>query len=104
MAKSNQIMTTLFVWLVLVLLDLFVVREMDNWDIKRVVVNFGLSSLTMLSLLFILKPLITKSSASKNIVLVLIVLPVLVQMSHFEVYKNFTHPVLAFMLLQKILG
>ncbi|MBW5290663.1 MAG: hypothetical protein Rsou_0255 [Candidatus Ruthia sp. Asou_11_S2] len=87
-------MTTLFVWLVLVLLDLFVVRDyswvMDNWDIKRVVVNFGLSSLTMLSLLFILKPLITKSSASKNIVLVLIVLPVLVQMSHFEVYKSFT--------------
>lgn len=34
-------MTTLFVWLLLVLLDLFVVRDyswlVDNWDIKRVV-------------------------------------------------------------------
>ncbi len=33
-------MTTLFVWLLLVLLDLFVVRDyswlVDNWDIKRV--------------------------------------------------------------------
>ena len=62
----------------------------DNWDIKRVVVNFGLSSLAMLSLLFILKPILTKSSISKNIVFVLMVLPILVQMSHFEVYKSFT--------------
>lgn len=65
-------MTTLFVWLILVLLDLFVVRDyswvMDNWDIKRVVVNFGLSSLTILLLLFTLKPILTKSSVSKNIV------------------------------------
>lgn len=34
-------MTTLFVWLLLVLLNLFVVRDyswlVDNWDIKRVV-------------------------------------------------------------------
>jgi len=74
-------MTTLFVCLLLVLLDLFVVRDyswlVDNWDIKRVVLNFGLSSLAMLSLLFILKPILTKSSISKNIVFVLIKTPAL---------------------------
>ena len=93
MARSNQIITTLLVWLVIVLVDLLVVRDytwvIDNWDIKRVAVNFGLSSLALLSLLFLLRPVMVKSRFYKFGVYTIIALPMLVQMSHFEVYRSF---------------
>jgi glucan phosphoethanolaminetransferase (alkaline phosphatase superfamily) len=93
MAKSNQIVNTLVVWLVIVLVDLLVVRDytwvIDNWDIKRVAVNFGLSSLALLSLLFLLRPVMVKSRFYKFGVYTIIALPMLVQMSHFEVYRSF---------------
>ena len=93
MAKSNQIVNTLVVWLVIMLVDLLVVRDytwvIDNWDIKRVAVNFGLSSLALLSLLFLLRPVMVKSRFYKFGVYTIIALPMLVQMSHFEVYRSF---------------
>jgi len=93
MARSNQIASTLLIWLVIVLVDLFIVRDYawigDNWGIKRVVVNFGLSSLAMLSLLFILKPVLIKSRFNKVIIFIVFALPMLVQMSHYEVYRSF---------------
>ncbi len=93
MARSNQIANILLVWLVIVLVDLLVVRDftwvVDNWDIKRVVVNFGLSSLALLSLLFLLKPVITKSHVFRLAIYIVIAMPMLIQMSHFEVYRSF---------------
>ncbi|MDC9727601.1 MAG: phosphoethanolamine transferase, partial [Candidatus Thioglobus sp.] len=93
MVRSNQIINTLLVWLVIVLVDLLVVRDyiwvVDHWDIKRVAVNFGLSSLAFLSLLFLLRPVIIKSRFYKFGVYTVIALPMLVQMSHFEVYRSF---------------
>ncbi|HIM58093.1 MAG TPA: phosphoethanolamine transferase [Gammaproteobacteria bacterium] len=94
MARSNQIARIILAWLVIVLADLFIVRDyawvIDNWDIKRVAVNFGLSSLAMLLLLFVLKPILARSNVIKVVVFIVIALPVLVQMSHFEVYRSLT--------------
>ncbi len=93
MAKSNQIVNILLAWLVIMLADLLLVRDyiwvIDHWDIKRVVVNFGLSSLALLSLLFLLKPMMAKSRLYKSVAYLMIALPMLVQMSHFEVYRSF---------------
>jgi glucan phosphoethanolaminetransferase (alkaline phosphatase superfamily) len=94
MVSNNQIISkTLLVWLGIVLLDIFVVRDfawvLEHWDIKRVVVNFGLTSLAMLSFLFILNPIVRHSKMAKNLVFVMITLPMLVQMSHYEVYRSF---------------
>ncbi len=93
MARSTTIKSLLWAWLGLSLLDIFVVRDfawlLEHWDSKRVVVNFGLTSLAMLSLLFILNPIITRSKAGKNIIFMLIVVPMLVQSSHYEVYRSF---------------
>lgn len=84
---------TLLVWLGIVLLELFVVRDFawisEHWDIKRVVVNFGLTSLAMLSFLFILSPMIRHSKSGKNFVFVIIAVPMLVQTAHFEAYRSF---------------
>ena len=83
----------LFVWLGLILLDVFVVRDfawlLEHWDIKRVLINLGLTSLAMLSLLFILKPVIRRSKVWKVFIFLIIVVPMLVQMSHYEVYRSF---------------
>jgi hypothetical protein len=93
MANNNQIKSMLFVWLALILLDVFVVRDFawisEHWDIKRVLVNLGLTSLAMLSLLFILKPMIGHSKIGRKLVFIAIAVPMLVQMSHYEVYRSF---------------
>ncbi len=93
MVRNNQIKPILFVWLGLILLDVFVVRDfawiLEHWDIKRVLVNLGLTSLAMLSLLFILQPIIGRSKIGKIFVFLLIAVPMLVQMSHYEVYRSF---------------
>ncbi len=93
MATSGQIKAIFWVWLGLNLLDIFVVRDLlwllEHWDIKRVLVNFGLTSLAMLSLLFILNPIISRSKIGKNIVFAIVVVPMLVQLSHYEVYRSF---------------
>ncbi len=93
MARNNQIKPILFAWLGLILLDVFVVRDfawvLEHWDIKRALVNLGLTSLAMLSLLFILKPIIRRSKIWKAFVFLIIVVPMLVQMSHYEVYQSF---------------
>jgi glucan phosphoethanolaminetransferase (alkaline phosphatase superfamily) len=93
MANNNQIKSMLFVWLALILLDVFVVRDFawisEHWDIKRVLVNLGLTSLAMLSLLFILKPMIGHSKIGRKLVFIAIAVPTLVQMSHYEVYRSF---------------
>lgn len=84
---------TLLVWVGIVLLDLFVVRDfawvLEHWEIKRVVVNFGLSGLAMFLLLFILSPIVRWSRGGRVFVFLLIAVPLLVQMSHFEVYRSF---------------
>ncbi len=94
MVRNNQIKPILFVWLGLILLDVFVVRDfawiLEHWDIKRVLVNLGLTSLAMLSLLFILQPIIGRSKIGKMLVFIAIAVPMLVQMSHYEVYRSFT--------------
>ena len=93
MARNNQIKPVLFAWFGLILLDIFVVRDfvwlLDHWDIKRVVVNLGLTSLAMLSLLFILKPIIRRSKIWKILIFLAIGLPMLVQMAHYEAYHSF---------------
>ncbi|MDC9714942.1 MAG: phosphoethanolamine transferase [Gammaproteobacteria bacterium] len=93
MVASAQIKAIFWAWLGLSLLDIFVVRDLlwlsEHWDIKRVLVNFGLTSLAMLSLLFILNPIISRSKIGKNIVFVIITVPMLVQLSHYEVYRSF---------------
>jgi hypothetical protein len=47
MARNNQIKPILFAWLGLILLDVFVVRDfawvLEHWDIKRALVNLGLT-------------------------------------------------------------
>ena len=91
--NSQMIQRTLLVWLGISLLDLFVVRNfawvLEHWEVKRVVVNFGLTSLVMLSFLFILTPIIRHSKSGKNFIFAIIAVPMLVQMSHYEVYRSF---------------
>lgn len=91
--QITMIQRVLLVWLGIILLELFVVRDfmwvLEHWDIKRVIVNFGLTSLAILSLLFILTPIIRHSKSGKNFVFAIITLPMLVQMSHYEVYRSF---------------
>lgn len=94
MVKHTQIISkTLLVWLGIALLELFVVRDFawifEHWEVKRVIVNFGLTALAMLSLLFILSPIIRHSKTGKNLIFALIAVLMLVQMSHYEVYRSF---------------
>ncbi|WXU00336.1 MAG: hypothetical protein Ctma_1050 [Catillopecten margaritatus gill symbiont] len=76
MVKHTQIISkTLLVWLGIALLELFVVRDFawifEHWEVKRVIVNFGLTALAMLSLLFILSPIIRHSKTGKNLIFAL---------------------------------
>jgi hypothetical protein len=43
----------------------------------------------MLSLLFILKPIVGRSKIGRRLVFIAIAVPTLVQMSHYEVYRSF---------------
>ncbi|KAA0445264.1 MAG: phosphoethanolamine transferase [Candidatus Thioglobus sp.] len=83
----------LIIWIGIIALELFVVRDfawvLEHLTIKRVAVNFALTSLAMLSILFILRPIVSRGKAYKILIFAIIVVPMLVQMAHFEAYRSF---------------
>ena len=94
MVRNDRIiLKILLIWLGITLLDLFVVRDFswifEHWNSKHVVVNYGLTALAMMLLLFILSPIIRYFKTGKYLVFAFIAVPMWVQMSHYEVYRSF---------------
>ncbi len=78
------------VFMVLVF-DLVLVRDvgwlLENFQGKRFLVNFGLSSLALVLLTIFLLPL--RTVVSRTVVIALILVPQLIQLSFFSIYRNF---------------
>ncbi len=77
--------------LLVLMFDLIFVRDfswvLENFHGKRFFVNYGLSSLALLLLVIMLLPM--RNALSRGIVIALILIPQLVQLSFFAVYRNF---------------
>ncbi|WP_261843383.1 phosphoethanolamine transferase [Aliamphritea ceti] len=77
--------------LLVLVFDLVFVRDLswllENFQGKRFFVNYGLSSLALFLLVIMLLPL--RNTLSRGIVIALILIPQLVQLSFFAVYRNF---------------
>lgn len=77
--------------LLVLVFDLVFVRDfswlLENFQGKRFFVNYGLSSLALFLLVIMLLPL--RNALSRGLVILLILIPQLVQLSFFAVYRNF---------------
>ncbi|MBN3562399.1 phosphoethanolamine transferase [Aliamphritea spongicola] len=71
--------------------DLVLVRDfgwvLENFQGKRFLVNYGLSSLALVLLTILLLPL--RTYVGRTVVIALILIPQLVQLSFFAIYRNF---------------
>ncbi|WP_271272753.1 phosphoethanolamine transferase [Aliamphritea hakodatensis] len=71
--------------------DLVLVRDLgwliENVQGKRFLVNYGLSSLALVLLIILLLPL--RTVVGRTVIIALILIPQLIQLSFFAVYRNF---------------
>ena len=78
-----------FIWLSLVILDLFIVKDFDHLIInisERYFVNLVLSSLALFTILFLMR------NWKRWVIFIILLIPTLIQMTYFEVYKKLVTP------------